>query len=294
MKIDWRRRAWLIGWLVLTVMVAARPALAITEKAAIKQFKTAAKTRLGLLKSALDAVRLTVIARGDACLTSRPRPAGLRSSGSKTSSMTSPTSRPRSRMRCSTSPSTRPPTAKRRSWHSRMADRPSPSPWRSPTRPAGSLGKCATPSSKLLAKTYRSVNKRLAKTSAAIARAGGRDALRRADAPAAAVVRILGRTPRRDPLRPRPRPHRERQYYLTRTRPASGSGDDGLVSGQNLTVSAIPMIANAPGEDQQVTSGGRGRFLARLGDTVPLPRSNYLVGVTPGLGASASSSFAIR
>jgi hypothetical protein len=146
---------------------------------------------------------------------------------------------------------------------------------------------------KLLAKTYRSVNKRLAKTSAAIASAG--DATLFVELTPPRQLSFAFSDERHDAIR--------FDLALDLTVSASTTtpdetrlwiGGTTALDGQNLTVSAIPMIANAPGEDQQVTSGGRGRFLARLGDTVPLPRSNYLVGVTPGLGASASSSFAIR
>lgn len=66
----------------------------------------------------------------------------------------------------------------------------------------------------------------------------------------------------------------------------------------DLVVSAAAMDGLATSADVPVKTGGRGRFLARLGDDEPLQRTNYLLGAFPvgGFppGASASSSFALR
>ena len=292
MKIDWRRRAWLIGWLVLTVMVAARPAVAITEKAAIKQFKTAAKTRLGLLKSALDAVRLTVIARGDAfnvaTATGGFTVLGVQDLVDDLADFQATVEDALFDVAVDTA-------ADGEAALVALADGgPAvPVPLAFANLPGGLPRQVRDAVAKLLTKTYRSVNKRLAKTSAAIARAG--DATLFVELTPPRQLSFAFSDERHDAIR--------FDLALDLTVSASTTtpdetrlwiGGTTALDGQNLTVSAIPMIANAPGEDQQVTSGGRGRFLARLGDTVPLPRSNYLVGVTPGLGASASSSFAIR
>jgi hypothetical protein len=66
MRIDGRLRSRVLVGLVVALVVTASPAAAGSEKAAIKQFTTAAKTRLGLFASALDGARVTVLARADA------------------------------------------------------------------------------------------------------------------------------------------------------------------------------------------------------------------------------------
>jgi hypothetical protein len=148
---------------------------------------------------------------------------------------------------------------------------------------------------KVLAKTYRVVNKRLAKTSVLV----GSDA-------SASFFAALA---------PPPQLH----FGLTDFRsdailfdfaidlrlsasvtPGEGRiwvGGTAVRADIDLVVSVIPLNSFLPGEDTQVQTVGRGRFLARMGDTTTLPRTNYLVGAIPAgatIGASASSSFALR
>ena len=75
-------------------------------------------------------------------------------------------------------------------------------------------------------------------------------------------------------------------------------GGTSTIGDLDLLVSAVAMDGLATSADVPVKTGGRGRFLARLGDDEPLQRTNYLIGAIPtgGFppGASASSSFALR
>lgn len=75
-------------------------------------------------------------------------------------------------------------------------------------------------------------------------------------------------------------------------------GGTSTIGDLDLIVSAAAMDGLATSADVPVKTGGRGRFLARLGDDEPLQRTNYLLGVIPTAGfppgASASSSFALR
>lgn len=75
-------------------------------------------------------------------------------------------------------------------------------------------------------------------------------------------------------------------------------GGTSTIGDIDLVVSAAAMDGLATSADVPVKTGGRGRFLARLGDDEPLQRTNYLLGVIPTAGfppgASASSSFALR
>lgn len=75
-------------------------------------------------------------------------------------------------------------------------------------------------------------------------------------------------------------------------------GGTSVVADIDLVVSATALDGLATSADVPVKTGGRGRFLARLGDDTPLQRTNYLLGAFPvgGFppGASASSAFALR
>lgn len=290
-----RLRAWLVGGMLVAVAVAgvARPVTgAITEKAAIKQVRTAAKTRLGLLKSALDAAQSTAVARIDAfevaVATNGFTVLGVQNLADDLADFQTAVQDALFDVAVNTA-------ADGKAALAELADgAPLPAiPLALANLPGGVPDQVRAAIAKALAKTYRTLNKRLAKTSTFVAKAGAATFFALLDPPPQLAfafsdvrsdailfgfvidLRVSATTPMPD----------ETRLWV---------GGTTAVAGQELFVSAIPMVDGAIGEDKQVTSEGRGRFIARLGDMAPLPRSNYLIGAAPNLGASASSSFVLR
>jgi hypothetical protein len=264
---------------------------AITEKVAIKQVKAAVKTRIGLLASALAAARLTVAARVDAF--------EVATAGGFSVSDVQPLVDDLATFQAAVQEALFDVAvdlaADGKTALAALADGGplAAIPPALANLPGGVPEQARAAIAKLLAKTYRAVNKRLAKTSALVGKDGDATFFALVDAPPqlffafsegrsdailfgfALDLRVSASTTTSDATR----------LWV---------GGTTAVAGQNLVVSAVPMVDGALGEDVQVTSEGRGRFLAAFGAATPLPRSNYLVGAAAGISASAPSSFAVR
>jgi hypothetical protein len=149
---------------------------------------------------------------------------------------------------------------------------------------------------KRLDKSYRTIAKRLAKTSALVAKDGAATFFAALSAPPQlwfAFTDLQGDAILFD--------------FAIDLRASAGEtpgegrlwvGGTSTIGDLDLVVSAVAMDGLATSADVPVKTGGRGRFLARLGDDGPLQRTNYLIGVIPVSGfppgASASSAFALR
>jgi len=162
--------------------------------------------------------------------------------------------------------------------------------------PGGVPDQARTAITKRLEKSYRAIAKRLAKTSALVATNGDATFFAALSAPPQlhfAFTDLQGDAILFD--------------FAIDLRASAGEtpgegrlwvGGTSTIGNLDLIVSAAAMDGLATSADVPVKTGGRGRFLARLGDDEPLQRTNYLIGVIPTAGfppgASASSSFALR
>jgi hypothetical protein len=160
--------------------------------------------------------------------------------------------------------------------------------------PGGLPEQVRTAVGKLLARTYKTLNKRLAKTSVLV---GKND-----DATFYAV------------LAPPPQLHFAFSHLRgdailfdfaidVRISARTAADDTRMWVGGTTAIDGIDLLVTAVSmnsffsDDVQVTSEGRGRFLVRFGDALTVARTNYLLGAVPIVGgpsASASSSFAVR
>jgi hypothetical protein len=278
------------------VLAAAPPPPAVhaqvTEKAAIKQCKSAIKTRIDLLKRTLAGVRLTVLTRAEAFDVAVAANGftilGAQGLVDDLAAFQAAVEEALFDVAVDTAADC---TAALAALAGGGALEALPAAFAN--LPGGLPEQARTAIAKALANTYRPVNKRLAKSSGAVGKTGEGTLFATLDPPPqlyfafsddrsdailfdlAIDLRVSAATTAPDATR----------LWV---------GGTTALDGQSLFVSAVPMIAGALGDDEQVTSEGRGRFLARLGDDTILPRNNYLLGVTPGLGASSSSAFAIR
>jgi hypothetical protein len=267
-------------------------AAAITEKPPIKQVKAASKTRLGLLKSTLDAAQVTVVARIDAfevaVATNGFTVLGVQNLADDLADFQTAVQEALFDVAVDTA-------ADGKTALVDLADGGTLAaiPLALASLPGGVPDQVRASVGKFLVKTYRTVNKRLAKTSALVATVGDATLFVVLDPPPQLSFAFSDQ--RSDAVL--------FNLAIDLRVSASTTNGDGRIwvggttfaAGQNLVVSAIAMDALTTSADQPVVTAGRGRFLARLGDSVTLPRANYLLGVVPvTLGASASSSFALR
>jgi len=295
MTMNVRRRVAMVAAILAVLAMAATPAsAAITEKAAVKQVKTAAKMRLAILAAGLDGARTTLTARIDAFeIIVR----GGAFSTSQVQALADDLADFQAAVEDELFDVAVDFANDGKAALEALADGAplATIPLALANLPGGVPEQVRAAIAKSLAKTYRTVNKRLAKTSALVSAAGDASLFAALTPPpqlAFAFTDLRGDAVLFDfalDLR-----------LSARTAAGEGRiwvGGTTVVGGIDLTVSAIAINAFAITEDKQVTSVGRGRFLARLGDTVTLPPTNYLLGAVPvsaAFTASASSSFALR
>lgn len=269
-------------------MLSGATAAESTEKEAIKQFKTAAKSRIGIFQATVDGARLTVLARigtfdaavatnGFAVLGVQPLVNDLAAFQAEVEEalcdFAIDISADGQSVLGTFTPSSVPPA---------FADFP------------GSLVDQVRGSIfKISAKAYRTVNKRLAKSSTAIGKGGVATFSAVLDQPLSCVFTFS---------------NQRKLVYLEgiaidlRVSAATTSPDATrlwaggamLLPGQTVNVEANPMsISPSDADNVQVITGAKGRFLARLGDSRQLARNNYML-IATFAGSTASSPFAIR
>ena len=270
-------------------------AAAITEKAAVKQVKAAAKTRLSLLDGALDGARVTLGADIDAfevtVAGSGFSTAGAQQLADDLAAFQTTVEEALFRVAVDFASDAKLALAT-------IDGAPLATiPLAFANLPGGIPEQVRAAITKRLAKTYRAVDKRLAKTSARVAANGTSTLFAVVDPPPQLAFAFTD-------------VHADSVLFdlAIDLRLSAGAGPaDGrmwvggttVIGDTDLVVSVIAMDGPTTIENQNVTAVGRGRFLARFGDGAPLPHTNYLLGVVPatagGLpGASASSSFALR
>jgi hypothetical protein len=279
---------------LVLVCVAGPVAAQLTEKEAVKQVKAAAKTRLGSFKSTVDGAQATMLARIDA-LDAAVQGGGLTLPAVQTladdvGDFQTAVQEALFRLAVDTAGDGKAVLSELAGGGVVLDEIP----LALANLPGGLPEQVRTAVGKLLAKSYKTLNRRLAKTSTLVGKSGDATFFAvlapppqlhfafshlRSDAVLfdfALDVRISART----------------EAGLTRL----WVGGTTAIDGVDLLVFAVSM-SSAFEEDVQAISEGRGRFLVRLGDGLALAPSNYLVGAVPQVGtptASASSSFAIR
>lgn len=65
-------------------------------------------------------------------------------------------------------------------------------------------------------------------------------------------------------------------------------------AGISVIVGASPLSLSPSSDAAAVVTGGNGRFLARLGDSKPLVRNNYVLTVSTNAPTGKNAPFAIR
>jgi hypothetical protein len=286
------RRRWVAACLVLGVTAAAPASAQLTEKAAIKQCKAAIKTRVDLFKGTLAGARLTVVARADAfdvaVATDGFTILGAQGLVDDLADFQTNVEEALFDVAVDAAADCTAALAALAGGGTLEAI-----PIAFANLPGGLPEQGRAAIAKALANTYKAVNKRLAKSSAAVGKTGD-----------GTLFATLGPPPQLFFAFSEERSDAilfdlaiDLRVSASTTDPDATRlwvGGTTAIDSQSLTVSAVPMILGSVGDDEQVTSEGRGRFLAPLGEDVVLPRNNYLLGVAPGFGASASSAFAIR
>jgi len=266
----------------------------ISEKAAVAQAKAAAKTRLGLLKGALAAAQATALAAIDAVdVANQNGPftvLGTQTLVDDLAALQASVEEALFHLAVDTA----------NDGQAALAALADGTPLSTlPLALANGVGGLPdqerASAGKLLAKTYRTIDKRLAKSGALVARTTtGASLFAVVDPPPQLFFAFSDQ-------------HGDSILFSlavdlrvsASTTPTDGRiwiGGTSNLGGQALVVSALAMTTVPTEVDQQVTTTGRGRFVARLGDSATLPRDNYLLGVvTPTTpSASASSAFTLR